>query len=296
MNKQLDDWKKDYEKIPVPKELNNVVARALEEGKKTTHIAPTPKKQRSNWRKRLALSIATASALFIGSINISHSFAENLASVPGMAGVVQIFSMQDIQLAENNVEVSLDRPVVKGLEHTDFQDVLNEKYQQENAELYQSMSDEIEKNKENGHLSVINNVDILTDSDNVLSVCRTTTITQASAAQSVLIDNIDPQNDWLITLPSLFKNDDYIARISDYIAQEIAQSTTNEGESRVFFTEDDASFKKIAPSQTFSITNEGKLVIYFDEYSIAPGSMGIVTFTIPTKVIEDLLISDHYIH
>lgn len=33
----------------------------------------------------------------------------------------------------------------------------------------------------------------------------------------------------------------------------------------------------------------GKLVIVFDEYEVAPGYMGAVSFEIPTEILKDIL-------
>ena len=52
---------------------------------------------------------------------------------------------------------------------------------------------------------------------------------------------------------------------------------------------EDECFKSISPEQNYYINDQGKLVIVFDEYQVAPGYMGIVEFTIPTNVIDTIL-------
>ena len=78
-----------------------------------------------------------------------------------------------------------------------------------------------------------------------------------------------------------------------------AEEKTNKAEGIMFFIEGDGTvgggFDKIAVEQTFYITADSQLVIVFDEYEVAPGSMGIVEFTIPTEVIQDSLVSNMYI-
>jgi hypothetical protein len=54
-------------------------------------------------------------------------------------------------------------------------------------------------------------------------------------------------------------------------------------------------FDSIAKDQSFYINNEGKLVISFDKYEVAPGYMGVVEFIIPSNVIADALVSNVYI-
>jgi len=54
-------------------------------------------------------------------------------------------------------------------------------------------------------------------------------------------------------------------------------------------------FETITGVQPFYINNNGKLVISFNEYDVAPGYMGTVEFVIPTVAIEELLVSHQYI-
>lgn len=60
-------------------------------------------------------------------------------------------------------------------------------------------------------------------------------------------------------------------------------------------TEEEVDFESIRQDQTFSITADHKLTIFFDKYAVAPGSMGVITFEIPIDIIKEELISDYYI-
>ena len=54
-------------------------------------------------------------------------------------------------------------------------------------------------------------------------------------------------------------------------------------------------FERIARDQSFYISAEGKLIISFDKYEVAPGYMGVVTFTIPTEVLTEHLVGQEYL-
>lgn len=54
-------------------------------------------------------------------------------------------------------------------------------------------------------------------------------------------------------------------------------------------------FETIKEDQNFYITEQGKLVIAFDKYEVAPGYMGLVEFEIPTELLSDVLVSNEYI-
>lgn len=54
-------------------------------------------------------------------------------------------------------------------------------------------------------------------------------------------------------------------------------------------------FDKISKEQNFYINTEGKLVISFNKYEVAPGYMGVLEFDIPTEILSDSLASNEYI-
>ena len=43
------------------------------------------------------------------------------------------------------------------------------------------------------------------------------------------------------------------------------------------------------PDQHFYLNEEGQLVIVFDEYAVAPGSMGMPEFVIPSDLLFGML-------
>jgi Golgi nucleoside diphosphatase len=113
-------------------------------------------------------------------------------------------------------------------------------------------------------------------------------------------DIIDKKNEVLITLPSLFKDDSYVDAISENIKKQMVEQ--NKADSNKFYwvegIEQNSTielFDKISEEQNSYINPEGKLVISFDKYEVAPGYMGIVEFVIPTDVISDILVSNEYI-
>ncbi len=49
-------------------------------------------------------------------------------------------------------------------------------------------------------------------------------------------------------------------------------------------------FQRIDPDQNFCLDAAGELVILFEEYEVAPGSMGTPAFQIPRQVLEPILL------
>ena len=50
-----------------------------------------------------------------------------------------------------------------------------------------------------------------------------------------------------------------------------------------------------APDQNFYINDENQLVIVFDEYEVAPGSMGTPEFVIPTEFLNGMLVQPSFL-
>lgn len=145
---------------------------------------------------------------------------------------------------------------------------------------------------------------VQTDTEKLLSVGHYVAETAASSSLAIDYDTIDKQKNMIITLPSLFKNDQYIARISDYIVEQMRHEMKATNQEKTYWVsgaglQDEGLvdlFTTIKADQNFYITKEGKLVVVFDEYEVAPGYMGVVEFEIPTKVFADLLVSNEYIY
>ena len=113
----------------------------------------------------------------------------------------------------------------------------------------------------------------------LLSVGHYVAETAASSSLTIDYETIDKEKDMVITLPSLFKNDQYIARISDYIVEQMRQEMKATNQEKTYWVsgaglEDEELvdlFTTIKANQNFYVTEEGKLVVVFDEYEVAPG-------------------------
>ena len=120
----------------------------------------------------------------------------------------------------------------------------------------------------------------------------------AGAAQSQKIYHIDKTTGKMITLEDLFADQaDYQTVISENIKTQMKQQMA-EDETKVYWLDSDVpewNFQEISADVNFYINESGKLTIVFDEYQVAPGSMGIVSFEIPTEILKDI-VKDGYLN
>lgn len=289
MNEQLEHLKKNYENIEIPVELDVIVEKALKQKKKRPMM------------RRLIVTGAAA-VLFITGINTSSTFANSLSEVPLVGSIVKVLTFREFKVDEGTIEANIKVPAIQNLDNKVLETSLNNKYVEESKKLYHDFKTEMEHLKQNGggHLGLDSGYIVKTDNAQILSVGRYVVNTVGSSSTTFQYDTVDKKNQLLITLPSLFKDDSYIDSISVNIKDQMRQQMLADS-NKIYWidgTENDplpTSFESIDRDQTFYINNQGKLVIVFNKYDVAPGYMGVVEFIIPTEVIADRLVSHEYI-
>jgi hypothetical protein len=294
-DKRLKELKKEYLAVPIPEELDLVVKKSLKEG---------GRKMKKTKAFRWIGVIAASFALFTATINISPAFARSLAEVPGMENVIKVLTFKGYTLNEETYKADLKVPVLDGLRDKSLESTLNTKYLEENKKLYEDFIADIADLKKQGlegHMGIDTGYEVKTDNDQIFSIGRYVLNTAGSSSTVFKYDTIDKKNQLLITLPSLFKDEQYIPVISEYIQEQMRQQmlvdegiiywVTGAGLENPF-----DSFESIAKDQSFYINPDGKLVISFDKYEVAPGYMGVVEFVIPSEILADLLVSNDYLH
>lgn len=294
-DKKLKDLQKQYENVPIPKELDFVVENALQQGKKK-------KKRTPQW----LIGTAAAATLFTASLNMSPAMARTLADIPVVGSVIKVLTWTEYEVSEETYDANIQVPAIENLENKELANTLNEQYRAEGKALYEQFTAEIGDLKENGggHLGVDSGYEIKTDNDQILSIGRYVVETVGSSSTVMQYDTIDKKNEILLSLPMLFKDDAYINVISENIKEQMRAEMLASNQEKTYWVKgagiadedlfDD--FTTIDAKQKFYITDSGKLVISFDKYEVAPGYMGIVEFEIPTEVLQNVLVSNEYIH
>ncbi|MFS0875011.1 DUF3298 domain-containing protein [Solibacillus isronensis] len=289
MNDKLKNLKEQYNNIPIPKELESLIEKNLQY---------RPKKSKRKLPIFLT-SVAAAAVLFTVGLNTNPAMAKSLADVPVIGQVVQVLTFTKYEMEKDAYTAEIQVPQISG-SSADIE-ALNEKYAEEGKTLYEQFKADIEE-LEAGNMSLSSGYVIETDTDEILSFGRYVEVIVASSSTVMKYTTIDKNAETVITLPSLFKNDRYIEIISRYIEEELRNRMIETEGSDMYWIggteyhdESFGVFEGITPDQNFYITEDGKLVLSFDEYEIAPGYMGLVTVEIPTKLLQDMLVSNIYI-
>ena len=120
-------------------------------------------------------------------------------------------------------------------------------------------------------------------SDKIVSFIILKSETLASAYTEMYYYNIDIENGKKLNLRDIFGNE-YKEIVNEAIYKEIEKRSKNQN--NIYFTEENGGFKGIENEyQNFYINQDGKVVIVFEKYEIAPGYMGIQEFIIDRQIL-----------
>jgi hypothetical protein len=252
--------------------------------------------------KKVSLSAIIIVLVATTVLNVSPSFANNATKWPLIGGILKILVFTEYKIDDDTYNAEITVPKIEGLEDSDLQNTINEKYMEEAKLLYNNFVKDMEDVEKNGggHLGINSGFVIKTDNERILSIGRYIVNTAASSSTTFKYDTIDKKNEILITLASLFNDDTYMKRISEVVIKQMEENYAKDSSMFYWISSIekemiDALFTQIKPDQSFYINNDGKLVISFDKYEVAPGYMGVQEFVIPTEEINDLLVSKEYI-
>ena len=289
-SKRLEELLAHLNTIEIPDELDQVVAKAIKKGSASKERMITMKR----WFRNTAATAAIVTISFTSAANLSPAFAQSLSDVPVLGSLVRVVSFRQFDYHEDTYDATLEAPIVEGLKNEDLQNSLNAKYLEENKKLYEKFQADVADMKsfeEGGHLGLDSGFEIKTNNDQILSIGHYVVNTVGSSSTTMTYDTLDKQNEILITLPSLFIDDSYITLISENIKAQMKERMAHD-DNQVYWIDE---FNQIDANQAFYITDQGKLMISFDKYTIGPGSMGIQEFEIPTDILQDILVSNTYI-
>lgn len=144
-----------------------------------------------------------------------------------------------------------------------------------------------------GYVAMDTTYSILCNNDNMLSIRFDSTLNTGGSGTFSRCFTLDKRTGNVVELEDLFQDGaDYITPISSYILEQMIMEVKN-GSASYFVPggiwSEEECFKSISEEQNFYLNTQGKLVITFDEYEVAPGKMGVVEFVIPTDTIHTIL-------
>ena len=271
------------------------------------------KKRAERVRRRSAWTAAAAVIVLIALPNTNMQIAHAMENIPVLGGffrlvtvrqynysdenhdaeveLAQISYGEDAGTAAGNVEgASVGQEAAVANLSEDGVEAVNQNMEATVEELIRQFEDTL---SEEGYHGLHVTQEVVTDNARYYTVKLSALETEASGYEHNQFYTIDKQTGNVVTLADLFaEGSDYISAISENIKTQMKEQMAAD-EGVIYFLDNDDmpefNFQGITEQTNFYFNEKDELVIAFDEYEVAPGSMGAPEFVIPQEVTAALL-------
>ena len=287
MKEKLRSAAKAYKDIPMPNGYKGMIEGMISEA------TLNKRKNRIHWGKQVSIAASILFGVFVTTLNVNAQFATAVSKVPIIGEVAQLFHFSHKEEITDTYELQANIPQINLMEDTMYTQKVNQAIENE---INQLMIDAKERSKvykeaflatggkEEDFLPLQMSVDysVKYSGNGIVSFGIDHFESFAAAYNDKYFYNLDLVNNKAITLEEIFGSE-YEEMINKEVKKQMKERTENEG--AVYFE----GFKGIGENQDFYINPYGKIVIVFEKYEVAPGSMGIQEF-----VMKDLPMKVHY--
>lgn len=288
-NNKLEQLKTDYQKLQPPPQLaTNLEILIYKEHVKTKTFYLI---------KLFSLSAATIMITITILANSHADLAKAMEHIPFIGMISKVVTFRTYENKTPNFTADVDLPQIvpdshipsdshSGMEkiNKNIEDYIQNLISEHEADLIASNGI--------GKKELFTSYKVIENTDKFLSIQIDTSIIMNGSLLMTKLYHLDKIHDQQIELFDLFQKDsDYIATIVQNIREQMI-TQMEEDETITYYIGSDfdyIEFKNLEDTQNFYINEKKQLVLVFDKYSIAPGSMGIVEFTIPTELIKPFL-------
>lgn len=305
---KLNKWKEEYENVAIPE--------GLKEGMELAMRRAGRDRRRGQIRRRSWIGAAAAMVIMVGIPNISAEAAAALGNLPFVGGFFRLVTIREYEYEdEHNIahvevpglvrETQADDEQTAFKETEDFGDTssprdmnLEKSVKELNLQIetyINGLIGDFETNKEeitDGYQELDVGYEVVTDTDEWLTLKVDSTNIMASAARQIRYFHLNKETGELAALKDIFREDaDYVTVLSDEIKRQMVMNMEADEAIAYFYQSEEMpeeDFEQIKEDQSFYFNAEGELVLSFDEYEVAPGYMGVVEFTIPGEVWENI--------
>ena len=282
----MKSFKKQYDEIPIPDDLDEFVAQIIAQ----EQVRNLSKNRGVLWfSKRL---IPACFVIFLFLLNTNEAFAQAMFEVPLLSNVSYFLCMREYKESSlyNNLDIQM--PQLHNTGNTDLEKRINNEIAQKMQVIVKETTDEAKEweeiiqqesipKEEIRPIEVNVNYEISYQSETTLSFMITKTTYRANAMQEFYLFNLDLKQGNDITLQDILG-----PSYKEIINQEITTQITERQKEDAYNSYFDGShqivgFTSIRDNQMFYINEDGNIVILFEKYEIAPGYMGAQEFIIP---------------
>ena len=286
----MEDWKKEYDNIKVPEEMREKLEQSINRAKEEK------KRMKKITLYKTFGSMAAVLAIVLILPNTSQTAAAAMQQIPLLGNLFKVVTVRDYQVNEerNNADVKVPQVEVDTADDNADSDTvaqtrasadaINFDINEETNKLIEEFKESL-KNEE-GYQSLYIDSNVKLDTDNLFSLELILYQGAGSGYEQHKHYTVDKKTGKELSLKDLC-GDDYIDTISEEIKTQMREQMAADETVQYWLDDPEVeewNFDKIAEDQDFYVNEDGHIVVCFNEYDVAPGSMGCVEFTLNETV------------
>lgn len=282
--------KLNQENIEIPEEVHARMEETLNNlPEKEEKISKTEFKVLK--RRVLVIAASLAFAFLILMPNVSITYAQVMSNVPVLGAIIEVFTVRNYNFTGEQHELNAEVPNVE------ITDGKNEIITDINADIDTFTTNIINKFYEDlalagdkEHEAVDIDYEVVTNNEKWFTLKLNVTETQASGYMYAKFYHINRETGEYVTFTDLFDASNYGA-LEEYIISDMKAQMEADENLAYFFDDpvigDDIVY--VTDDQNYYFDENNNLVMVYNEYTVAPGYMGMPEITIPVDVYEPLM-------
>ena len=248
----------------------------------------TAKKTVPTFHRIARAAACIALAALILPANLSVTCAHALEQIPVLGSLVRVVTVRNYFYSDGNHEADVKVPELEG--NGQAADNINRDVSQLTTALMDEFYKNLELSNGSGYGSIQVDYETVTNTDRWFTLKLSVTEIAASSDQYYQFYHMDKTKGQIVKLGDLFSNASALGVLTQEIKTQM-QEQMERDESVTYWLDSEIGedFVTVGPERNFYWNEQGNLVIVFDEYEVAPGSMGTPEFVIDPGVTEKLL-------
>lgn len=280
----MEKWKREYDSIVVPENVKEKMEEAVMRAKETKN------RGKKMQRIRCVGSAAAVFAVLLLLPNTSRTAAAAMQQIPVLGNFFKVVTIREYQVDEERYQADVKVPEVvpenadgiseeAAQQAKDTTDAINFDIRQATGELIEEFKSTMEEFKD-GYGDIMVDSEVLTDDEKWFSLDLVLYQGAGSGYERHRHYTIDKTTGRRAELSDFF-GENYMEVISEEVKAQMRSRMAEDENATYWIDYEDVpewNFESIAEDQDFYVNKDGKVVICFNEYEVAPGYMGCVEF------------------
>lgn len=240
--------------------------------------------------RRAAAWIAAAACIFVLLLNVNPAIAHAMAEVPVLGELVKVITIRSYFYDDGEHTADIKVPEITEEDESNDVSEINEDIRELTDRLIAEFQERI---GDGGYGYVGVDYEIVTDTAEWFTLKLM--VSEVAGSGGNICNkyyHIDRATGETIQLSDLFSDSGYVRAISENIKEQMKARMAAD-DSLVYFLDspenEEWDFYLIDENQNFYFNENGEMVIVYDKYEVAPGSMGCPEFVVDRSVYERYL-------